>query len=77
VPQVRGIVAPPGIPAANVAYWEGVFRRLTQTASWKKFLDDNQFEDGYQNAAELTKFYEVFSQEMRGILKEAGIKVVR
>jgi putative tricarboxylic transport membrane protein len=77
VPQVRGIVAPPGIPAANVAYWEGVFRRLSQTASWKKFLDDNQFENGFQNATELTKFYEEFSQEMRGILKEAGIKVVR
>jgi putative tricarboxylic transport membrane protein len=77
VPQVRGVVAPPGIPAANVAYWEGVFRRLTQTASWKKFLEDNQFEDGFQNAAELTKFYDQFSQEMRGILKEAGIKVVR
>jgi len=77
VPQVRGVVAPPGIPPANVAYWEGVFRKLTQTASWKKFLEDNQFEDGYQNAAELTKFYDQFSQEMRGILKEAGIKVVR
>lgn len=77
VPQVRGVVAPPGIPAANVAYWEGVFRKLTQTASWKKFLADNQFEDGFQNAAELTKFYDEFSQEMRGILKEAGIKVVR
>ncbi len=77
VPQVRGVVAPPGIPPANVAYWEGVFRKLTQTASWKKFLEDNQFEDGYQNAAELTKFYDEFSQEMRGILKEAGIKVVR
>jgi putative tricarboxylic transport membrane protein len=77
VPQVRGVVAPPGIPPANVAYWEGVFRKLTQTASWKKFLEDNQFEDGYQNATELTKFYDQFSQEMRGILKEAGIKVVR
>jgi putative tricarboxylic transport membrane protein len=77
VPQVRGVVAPPGIPPANVAYWEGVFRKLTQTASWKKFLEDNQFEDGYQNATELTKFYDEFSQEMRGILKEAGIKVVR
>jgi putative tricarboxylic transport membrane protein len=77
VPQVRGVVAPPGIPADNVAYWEGVFRKLTQTASWKKFLADNQFEDGYQNAAELTKFYDQFTDQMRGILKEAGVKVVR
>jgi putative tricarboxylic transport membrane protein len=77
VPQVRGVVAPPGIPRENVAYWEGVFRKLTQTESWKKFLADNQFEDGYQDAAQLTKFYEDFSNQMRGILQEAGVKTVR
>jgi tripartite-type tricarboxylate transporter receptor subunit TctC len=54
-----------------------VFRKLTQTESWRKFLADNQFEDGYQNAAELTKFYDEFTERMRGILKEAGVKVVR
>ena len=77
VPQVRGVVAPPRIPAANVAYWEDAFRRLTRTASWKKYLADNQFEDGYQNAAELAKFYDAFTGTMRGILQEAGVKVVR
>jgi putative tricarboxylic transport membrane protein len=77
VPQVRGVVAPPGIPAANVAYWEDVFRKLTRTASWKKYLEDNQFEDGYQNAAELAKFYDQFTATMRGILQEAGVKIVR
>ena len=29
VPQVRGVVAPPGIPKENVAYWEDVFLKLT------------------------------------------------
>jgi putative tricarboxylic transport membrane protein len=77
VPQVRGVVAPPGIPAANVAYWEGVFRKLSQSASWKKYLADNQFEDGYQGSAELAKFYDDFTGTMRGILQEAGVKVVR
>jgi putative tricarboxylic transport membrane protein len=77
VPQVRGVVAPPGIPAENVAYWEDVLRRLTRSASWRKFLEDNQFEDGYQNAAELAKFYDEFTVRMRAILQEAGIKIVR
>ena len=77
VPQVRGVVAPPGIPRENVAYWEGVFKKLTQTESWKKFLADNQFEDGYQNATELTKFYDQFTGQMKGILQEAGVKTVR
>ena len=77
VPQVRGVVAPPSVPKENVVYWEGVFKKLTATAGWKKFLDDNQFEDGYQNAAELSKFYDEFSQQMRVVLQEAGIKLVR
>ena len=77
VPQVRGVVAPPNIPAENVTYWEDVFRRLTRTASWRKFLADNQFEDGYQNAADLAKFYDEFTARMRGILQEAGVKTVR
>jgi putative tricarboxylic transport membrane protein len=77
VPQVRGVVAPPGIPAENVAYWEDIFRKLTRTASWRKFLEDNQFEDGYQNATELAKFYDEFTNLMRGILQDAGIKTVR
>jgi putative tricarboxylic transport membrane protein len=77
VPQVRGVIAPPGIPRENVVYWEGFFLKLTQTESWKKYLADNQFEDAYQNAADLTKFYDQFTGQMRGILQEAGIKTVR
>lgn len=77
VPQVRGVVAPPAIPKENLEYWEDVFRRFTRTASWKKYLEDNQFEDGYQSSAELSKFFDTFSVQMTEILKDAGIKVVR
>lgn len=77
VPQVRGMVAPPGIPKANVEYWEDFCRRLTRTQSWRKYIEDNQFEDGYQNAAELTKFYDEFTGRMRAILNDAGVKTVR
>jgi putative tricarboxylic transport membrane protein len=77
VPQVRGVVAPPAIPREAVTYWEGVFKKLTETESWKKYLADNQFENAYQNSAELTKFYDEFTGQMRGILQEAGVKTVR
>src|SRR5436309_2330610 len=77
VPQVRGVVAPPGIPKENVEFWQDFFRRLTRTPSWRKYIEDNQFEDGYQNAAELAKFYDEFKDRMREILKDAGVKTVR
>lgn len=77
VPQVRGIVMPPGVAPDVVAYYEDLFMRLSKTATWKKYLDDQQFEDGFQKSAELAKFFDTFTDQMRGILKEAGAKVVR
>jgi putative tricarboxylic transport membrane protein len=77
VPQVRGIVAPPGISKEAVAYYEGLFAKVAQSAAWKKYLEDNQFEDGFLRSAELSKFFDDFADTMRGVLKDAGVKVVR
>ena len=51
--------------------------RLPPTVWWKKYLDDQQFQDGYMKSAELAKFFDSYTDQMRGILKEAGAKVVR
>ena len=32
---------------------------------------------GYQNAADLARFYDQFTAQMRDILKEAGVKLYR
>ena len=77
VPQPRGIIAPPGIPADAVAYWEELFAKFVKTPSWRKILEDGLFEDGFQRSAELNKFIDQYSETTRGILREGGVKVVR
>jgi putative tricarboxylic transport membrane protein len=77
IPQTRGIVAPPGVGTDVVKYWEGVFGRFVKTPAWKKYLSDNQLEDGYLTGSTLVKFFDDLSVQMRDILKEAGVKVVR
>lgn len=77
VPQVRGVVAPPGISKEAQAYYENLFARLTQTAGWKQYLKDNQFQDGFMKSGELSKFFDTFTDQMRKILNEAGVKTVR
>jgi putative tricarboxylic transport membrane protein len=77
VPQVRGIVAPPGIPAEVVTYWEELFARFIKTPSWQKYLADNMFQDGYMRSAELARFGDEFSESTRKILKAGGVKVAR
>ena len=77
IPQTRGVLAPPAVPKEVVQYWEGVFDRFTNTASWKKYLEQNQFEDGYLKGPGLNKFFDSLTEQMREVLKEAGAKVVR
>jgi putative tricarboxylic transport membrane protein len=74
---VRGVVGPPEMPADAFAYWEGFFEKFTRTASWKKHLEDNLFEDGFQKGPELARFMQQFPEQIRGILQDAGVKVVR
>jgi len=74
---IRGVVGPPEMPPDAVAFWEDFFARMAQTPSWKKYLEDNLFDDGFQKGAELAKFVDEFPEQVRGILREAGVKVVR
>jgi putative tricarboxylic transport membrane protein len=77
IPQARGVLAPPAVPREVVQYWEGVFDRFEKTATWKQYLEQNQFEDGYLKGPALSKFFDELTVQMREVLKEAGAKVVR
>jgi putative tricarboxylic transport membrane protein len=77
IPQARGVLAPPAAPREIVQYWEGVFDRFVKTPTWKQYVEQNQFEDGYLKGTALTKFFDDLTVQMRDVLKEAGAKVVR
>ena len=77
IPQARGVFAPPAASKEVVQYWEGVFDRFAKSASWKQYVEQNQFEDGYLKGPPLNKFFDELTVLMRGVLKEAGAKVVR
>ena len=77
IPQARGVVAPPAAPREVVQYWEGVFDAFAKTPTWKQYVEQNQFEDGYLKGPALSKFFDDLTIQMRDVLKEAGAKVVR
>ncbi len=52
----RGVVAPPGLPAEVVAYYEGLLKRLNDTPAWKEqYLAKNILSPGWQGSKEFTK----------------------
>ena len=77
VPQMRGAVAPPAIAADVAAYWQDFFQRLVRTPAWRKYLDDNQFEDGFRAGADFTKAVDDTARQLRTLLQESGVKLVR
>jgi putative tricarboxylic transport membrane protein len=77
IANVRGILGPPGMPKAAALYWEDFFVRLSQTASWKKYVEENQVEDVFLRGAALTPFFDEQIEAMRRTLREAGVAVAR
>ena len=73
----RGIVGPPAMPREAIAYYEDYFARLVKTAAWKKYLDDNFFDEAFQRSGEFAKFIDEFTERVRPILTDAGVKVYR
>ena len=76
-PQVRGVVAPPGMPADAAAYWEGRFAKLRETPSWKKYVLDNQLEDAYLPGERFRASIDDISKQLKEQFVQAGVKVVR
>ncbi len=77
IANARGLLAPPGVAQEVVAFWEDFFARLTQTASWKKYVADNQVEDVFIKSAELGPFLDEQTKLMRSVLQQAGVKLAR
>jgi tripartite-type tricarboxylate transporter receptor subunit TctC len=65
------------MPADALAYYEGLMKRLSQTAGWRKYIESNYFEDGYMTAADSRKFLEEYEGDIRVQLQATGAKVVR
>lgn len=69
----RAIMAPKGLTAAQSAYWEGIMRKVTESAEWKADLEKNfwanDFIPGAQFKTELDKDYAA----MKSVLVDIGL----
>lgn len=77
IPQARGVVGPPNMPANAKAYWEDVLGRMVKTAEWQEFLKKDYLENAFLTGPELVKFTDTYTKQLREILQEGGVKLVR
>ena len=69
----RGIVAPKGINAAQVAYWEQALRRMAEAPEWRADLEKNFWFNDYKPSAPFRKELEKDYGEMKAALIDVGL----
>jgi putative tricarboxylic transport membrane protein len=69
----RLVIAPKGLSAPQVAYWDNAFRTLTQSREWNDDLAAAQMSNSYRSSADTTRYIAEEYGEIKGILTELGL----
>jgi putative tricarboxylic transport membrane protein len=69
----RAIFAPKGITAPQLAYWEGVLRKVTESPEWKADLEKNFWSPHFVTGAQLRKDIDHEYAVTRAVLVDIGL----
>ncbi len=69
----RAIVAPKGLTAAQVAYWESALRKATASAEWKTDLERNYWSDDFAGSDQFRKDLDKDYAAMTAVMVELGL----
>ena len=70
--MLRGIFMPGGATKEQVDYYVDLFKRVRETADWKKFMEDGAFNTTFMSGAEYTKWVEKAEKTHLDLMREAG-----
>ncbi|HET9404144.1 MAG TPA: tripartite tricarboxylate transporter substrate-binding protein, partial [Burkholderiales bacterium] len=69
----RAIVGPKGMTPPQVAYWEKILARFTESDGWKQELEKNFWRSEYLRSAETRKYMDQDNVQAREFLVELGL----
>jgi len=69
----RLLIAPKGLSAIQVAYWDNAFKTLAQSKEWNDDLAAAQMSNSYRNSADTTKYIAEEYGDIKDILGELGL----
>jgi putative tricarboxylic transport membrane protein len=73
VDNFRFMIAPPGISASQLAYWDAAGARLAQADEWKKDLENNVLENTYMQSRDARKYLDEQYAGLKAALADAGL----
>lgn len=73
-PHWRGVMGPPGMTPAQIAYWDKVLGGVAKSAGFKKTIESLNGQVYYKNSAEFTKFLEEQNAALGPLIENLGLK---
>jgi putative tricarboxylic transport membrane protein len=68
-----GVVAPKGLGADQVAFWEGICQQMVKSSDWVRLAELNQSRPLFIPAAQASAYYEKEYQSMLETVREIGL----
>jgi len=70
--MLRGIFMPAGVTKDQVDFYVDLFKKVRETADWKKFMEDGAFNTTFMTGPEYAKWVENAENTHKTLMKEAG-----
>ena len=71
--SAQGVMTSKGVPAAAVAYWQDLFRKVTDDPEWKAFVESRHWAERYRTADEARVELKQAYVETREVLTDLGL----
>jgi putative tricarboxylic transport membrane protein len=69
----RAVIAPKDITPAQVAYWEGVLRKVAESDEYRKAAEKNQWDVEFKGAADTRKHMEQEYEQTKSVMQYLGL----
>jgi putative tricarboxylic transport membrane protein len=69
----RMITAPPGLTAAQIAFWQEALRKTTETPEWKRDLERHYQSDEFMAGKELAQAVDQLHAQLKGLLTDLDL----
>ena len=70
--MLRGIFTSPDATPEQVAFYVGLFKKISETPDWQKFMADGAFNQTFMSGDEFKKWLEAAETRHQVLMKEAG-----
>ena len=69
----RGLHGPKGLSAAQIAFWDDALAKVTESAEWKKNLEEGEITQQFMRSREFARYLEAEYAITRAAMADAGL----